>query len=116
MATRRNLHVAEGRFVLTYEVDGVPVGVLTGEKSASLDGTLSDYRAHLEHMILFPGYEAMYLPQMLAAALQYAAERKFKMVTFTIRETQPKAKALQRLAARHGFEQLSPSHLWRLML
>lgn len=104
---RRELHVAHDRFVLTYEVDGVPVGVVTGEVFAE--------RAHLEHIILFPEQPAMYLTQMLAAAFQHALEIGLYIVTFVIDPKQPKAKALQRLAARHGFEQETAT-LWRITL
>jgi hypothetical protein len=106
---RPNLHVADGRFVLTYEVDGWPVGVLTG----SLVPQAKAF--HLEHVILFPGQPVMYLVQMLAAALQHGWERGLRMVTLTIRDGQPNAHALRRLAERHGFQQGLTPGVWFLV-
>lgn len=100
----RVLHVAEDRFVLTYEVGGWPVGVLTGVEEGD--------HVHLEHMILFPEQDPMYLVQMLAAALQFAEKRGTWRVTFRIDPKQPKAKLLERLAERHGFVPAF-DNLWR---
>jgi hypothetical protein len=103
---RPNLYVADDRYVLTYEVEGWPVGVITGVLRPEVPAF------YMEHMILFTGQPPMYLLQMLAAALQHAWARKMKMVVFTIQEGQPHAEQLRRLARRHGFEQGLNESTW----
>jgi len=87
-----NTHVVTNRIVLTYEVDGWPVGVLTGYDDEQ--GGLT-----LEHVI---AWKPNALRPMLYEGLRHAWDVGAAYVTFCLADDQPHARELERLGKRFG--------------
>lgn len=86
------MHTATERHVLTHEVNGWPVGVITGHPSG--EGFA------LEHIVAF---ERGRLPAIIRAGLEEAQARGYGFVTFHLPHTFRLAPPLRRLATRLGF-------------
>ena len=89
-------HVVANRYVLTYEPEGRPTGVLTGYDDEG--GGFG-----LEHVIAFPEAPAGTLLALVRLGLEEAWRRDFQYVTLGLREGG--APGLARLAQRMGFTQ-----------
>lgn len=89
-------YAAEGRWVLTYQPDRWPVGIITGYP----DGVGG---FAVEHVITISGEPGAVGMAMMRAGLEEAWARGFKYVTYHLPNDYPPAGALREVGRRLGF-------------
>jgi hypothetical protein len=97
----RPLHIAKERLVLTYEPVDWPMGVITGYLT-------DDNGFVLEHIISF---DKRHLIGLAKAGMREAYNHHLDYVKFYIARDMPKARQLDVLARKFGFEIINTDHV-----
>lgn len=87
----------QDRMVTTFEVDGWPVGVLTG---CEREGNTY----YLEHVIVLPRAPRGTLMRMLKAGIEEAWTLRFGSIVYCIPDDFPPRRGLERVGQRLGFQ------------
>lgn len=100
------VHIATGRTVMTYEPEGLPVGLITGQEDGA--GGFA-----IEHVCVFPGAPSTTLLRMVRHGLDEAWGRGYQHVTFCLPREHRLTTGLAILGARLGFSQYAADQRYR---